>query len=34
MTFDNRTLRRLREMRGSRRRTLSESLQRLAQLHA
>ncbi len=34
MNFDNRTLQRLREMRGSRRRALSESLQRPAQLHA
>jgi acyl-homoserine lactone synthase len=34
MTFDNRTLQRLREMRGTRRRTLAEALHRPAQLHA
>ena len=34
MTFDNRTLQRLREMRGTRRRTLAETLHRPAQLHA
>jgi acyl-homoserine lactone synthase len=34
MTFDKRTLQRLREMRGTRRRTLAEALHRPAQLHA